>query len=395
MSDHEKMSDEEDTKDKNLSNPDVVTKYKLAAEITNDTLKVVIESVLKCGRVVDICSAGDEYILSRTAKVFAKGKVEKGIAFPVSLSINHLAGHFSPLAEEETCVKPGDMVKIDLGVHIDGFAALVAHTVVVPDPAAPGPISGKKANVIAACYTAAEAVLRLIQPGVKNNRVSEYITKVADEFRCQPLQGVLSHELRQFVIDANNTIIGKIDPDQGLKVDEFEFETNQVFGIDIVMSTGDGKGRELNEQTTVFKREVDVNYNLKMQASRRFLAEVNRRFPTYPFTLRSIEDKSARLGLTECLKHDLLQPYPVLFEKEGEFVAQLKFTVLLMPSGIMKITGLDGVDLSQIQSEYSVQDEDLKALLAQPIKSKKRRRKKNKKKKNTANEGGEAAMDVE
>eukprot|EP01083_Nonionella_stella_P228373 809397_1 len=283
----------------------------------------------------------------------------------------------------------------DLGVHIDDFVALVARTVVVPDPSAPGPINDKKDNVIAACYTAAEAVLRLIQPKVKNNRVSEYITKVADEFRCQPLQGVLSHELRQFVIDANNTIIGKIDPDQGLKVDEFEFETNQVFGIDIVMSTGDGKGRELNEQTTVFKREVDVNYNLKMQASRRFLAEVNRRFPTYPFTLRSIEDKSARLGLTECLKHDLLQPYPVLFEKEGEFVAQLKFTVLLMPSGIMKITGLDGVDLSQIQSEYSVQDEDLKALLAQPIKSKKRRRKKNKKKKNTANEGGEAAMDVE
>ena len=41
----------------------------------------------------------------------------------------------------------------------------------------------------------------------------------------------------------------------------------------------------------------------------------------------------AKLGMKECVQHDLLQPYPVLWEKEGDYVAHVKFTVLVMPNG--------------------------------------------------------------
>lgn len=52
--------------------------------------------------------------------------------------------------------------------------------------------------------------------------------KCAKTYKCTPLQGVLSHELKQFIIDGSKVILGKVDIDQGIKVDEFEFETNQV-----------------------------------------------------------------------------------------------------------------------------------------------------------------------
>lgn len=63
--------------------------------------------------------------------------MEKGIAFPTCISINDVCGHYSPLISdandkeaEAGLLKEGDVVKIDLGVHIDGYISLVGHTVV-------------------------------------------------------------------------------------------------------------------------------------------------------------------------------------------------------------------------------------------------------------------------
>lgn len=51
----------------------------------------------------------------------------------------------------------------DMGCHIDGFIAIVAHTHVIQE----GPVAGKAADVIAAANTAAEVALRLVRPGKK------------------------------------------------------------------------------------------------------------------------------------------------------------------------------------------------------------------------------------
>merc|ERR1712151_520758 len=100
-------------------------------------------------------------------------------------------------------------------------------------------------------------------------------------------------------------------------------------------------GREAELRSTVFKRAVETTYLLKTQKARQFISEVNRRFPALPFTLRAIEDEQvARVGASESRRHELLEEYPVLKEKAGEHVAQFKFTVLLLPGGTKKITGL-------------------------------------------------------
>ena len=57
--------------------------------------------------------------------------MEKGISFPTCISVNNVVGHFSPLKTEDQLLKEGDVAKIALGVHIDGFVGQVAHTIVV------------------------------------------------------------------------------------------------------------------------------------------------------------------------------------------------------------------------------------------------------------------------
>ena len=88
-------------------------------------------------------------------------------------------GHNAPLAEDSTNIKEGDLVKIELGAHIDGFVALAAHTVAVQSDKNVA-VVGVKADVTLAAYKATQAALRLIKPGNTNTQVTETIQKVCD-----------------------------------------------------------------------------------------------------------------------------------------------------------------------------------------------------------------------
>ncbi|KAL9247032.1 hypothetical protein vseg_020503 [Gypsophila vaccaria] len=361
------MSDDErDEKELDLSSPDVVTKYKSAAEIINKALQLVVSECRPKASIVDICERGDAYIQEQTGNMYknAKKKIERGVAFPTCISVNNVVCHYSPLPNDESVLEEGDVVKVDMGCHIDGFIATVAHTHVIQE----GPVTGRKADVIAATNTAAEVALRLVRPGKKNKDVTDAIQKVAAAYDCKIVEGVLSHQLKQFVIDGNKVVLSVASPE--MRVDDAEFEENEVYAVDILASTGDGKPRMLDEkQTTIYKRAVDRNYHLKMKASRFIFSEINQKFPIMPFTARALEEKRARFGLLECVNHDLLQPYPVLHEKPGDFVAHIKFTVLLMPNGSDRITTHP---LQELQPTKTIDDPEIKAWLALGTKTKKK-----------------------
>ncbi|XP_057519339.1 ERBB-3 BINDING PROTEIN 1-like [Amaranthus tricolor] len=385
------MSDDErDEKELDLSYPEVVTKYKSAADIVNRALQLVISECKPKAKIVDVCEKGDSFINENTANMYknVKKKIERGVAFPTCISVNSVVCHFSPLASDESVLEEGDMVKIDMGCHIDGFIAAVAHTYVIQE----GPITGRKADVMAAANTAAEVALRLIRPGKKNKDVTEAIQKVAAAYDCKIVEGVLTHQMKQFVIDGNKVVLSVTNPET--KVDDAEFEENEVYAVDIVASTGEGKPRMLDEkQTTIYKRAVERAYHLKMKASRFIFSEINQKFPIMPFTARALEEKRARLGLVECVNHDLLQPYPVLHEKPGDLVAHIKFTVLLMPNGSDRVTSQS---LQELQPTKTVDDPEIKAWLALGTKTKKKGggKKKKGKKSDRAETEESAAMDA-
>jgi len=131
---------------------------------------------------------------------------------------------------------------------------------------------------------------------------------------------VLSHKIKRHLIDGNDVIINKETPTQ--QVAEFAFAAGDVIGLDIYVSSGEGIPKEGEQRCTVYKRELEQVYNLKMKSSRAFFTEMNKRFPTLPFSLAQFEDSTgAKVGVRECSNHDMLVGYPVLVEKNGEFVA--------------------------------------------------------------------------
>lgn len=228
------------------------------------------------------------------------------------------------------------------------------------------PVTGRKADVILAAWNAFQAAQRKIAEAATNNSVTEVIQKVAEQFECNAVEGVLSHKVKRHIIDGNEVIINKATGTQ--QVAEWEFSPGDVIGLDVYVSSGEGKPREDEARCTVFKRELDQVYNLKMKSAREFFVEVNKRFPTLPFSIRAMQNQTAaKVGVRECLNHDMLVPYPVLAESRGEFVAQFKATVVVQPRSTAVIAGGAPLDLARYTSQHQVSDEELKGLLAQDL----------------------------
>src|SRR4051812_8691267 len=115
-----------------------------------------------------------------------------GIAFPTCVSVNHIICHFSPLpsdTDSSEVLKNGEVVKIQLGTQIDGFAAIVATTFVV-GASKENPVKGRLADLLTAAHLASEAALRLIKPGLDNMKVTDTIQKIAKAFDTNSVEGV-------------------------------------------------------------------------------------------------------------------------------------------------------------------------------------------------------------
>jgi methionine aminopeptidase len=84
-----------------------------------------------------------------------------------------------------------DVVKLHIGAHIDGFAAVSAETLVV-GASAENPVTGRRADVIKAAWTAAEIAMRTVKVGNKNWAVTEAVGRVTSSWDCKPVEGVYS-----------------------------------------------------------------------------------------------------------------------------------------------------------------------------------------------------------
>merc|ERR1712153_234017 len=119
-------------------------------------------------------------------------------------------------------------------------------------------------------------------------------------------------------------------------------------------------------------------YQLKMKSSRAFFSEMNKEHGSMPFSLRSFKDeKQARLGVTECVNREVVDAFKVLWEKDGEFVAQFKILCLVMPNGNIR-GSVHGFDASTVKSEFSLEGDEFKEineLLAEEIGTKKKKKK--------------------
>ncbi|KAJ1845865.1 hypothetical protein LPJ73_004704 [Coemansia sp. RSA 2703] len=359
--------------DNTIADSNVFTKYKAAAEVANAAISKVISACKEGSKIIDLCKLGDASIEVGLGSQYSKKKgMAKGISYPTSISVNNIVCHFSPGPNDvnaDQALKNGDVVRVQLGAHIDGYASVAGDTVVV-GASEENPVTGKAADAIAAAHYAAEATLRLLKPGNRNMTVTDTVQKITDAFGCRHIENILSHEQKHNDLNGEKQIIFNPAPAQRQAFAQCEIGSYEVYLIDIFITTGEGRTKKSELRTTVYNK-TGGSYKLKMKTARAAFKEISNSSTNFPFALRSFEDERAiRLGLIECVKSGLVQAYDIQEEKAGETVAQVTFTALVTPNGVHRITHGAAFNEKVVKTDKKIEDASVNELLASSTKFK-------------------------
>lgn len=365
----------EEVKEHSPAHGEILHKYQTAAQLANKALIFALSQVKAGASVLDICRRTDEELVALASKVYNKGRLLKGVAFPCCVSVNNVLGYFSPVdSEYDMNLQDGDLVKIELGAHIDGFPALVGSSVVV-GASKDNPVTGPAANLVHAAHLVSEATLRLLRAGKTSKEVAEIIKKMTSELGVNFVEGMISHSINKNRLADEKMIVVRPAEGQAKMIETSTFSNYDVFVIDISLSSGKGSIRASRKhQTTVYKR-TEQNHSLRLKTSRGVINEIQSKFGLMAFNLRSLENVNrARLALNEATQHQVTTAYEVLEEKDKEtLTARFMFTVIVMPAGPLKITDYRYAS-ENVKATNTFKSKDLIDLLDTPVRAKKERK---------------------
>lgn len=250
----------------------------------------------------------------------------------------------SDAEEAETTIKAGEVVKIQLGAQIDGFGTIVSDTIIVAGKdSADKPVEGREADLIHATHYANELLLRLmVPPGVlasgtdeekakaaaekplTQSKISSLIEKVAKSYGVNVVENTTSWLFDRNEIEGTKKII--LSPSGGVK-GEGSPAVGEVWGVEVGLSLGSGKVKTLPQRATLHRRTT-TTYILKRPSSRQTLTEVVKKFGTFPFSLRQLEDeKAGKVGIVECVRGGVVRQYEPAGDSDNAPVSRLLTTV--------------------------------------------------------------------
>ena len=290
--------------------------YVKAGKIVSEVREIVREKNWIGKTVYEICEEVEGEIRKRKAKC----------AFPVNTSINEIAAHYTAEPNDEITISDTDLIKIDLGVQINGYIADTAVTVCY-DP--------QYDNLVQAAEDALQHAMSMIKIGVKASDIGRTIEKIVKQMGFKPIANLSGHSLDQYTIHA-----GKSIPNIW-SIGSFSLSGKVAYACEPFVTTSKGLG---------FVREGKIK-NIFAMVSRKktkneeadeMLDFIWENFNMLPFALRWLvkkwEVKKARELLEFLIKKKTVKAYPILVEANSQRVAQAEHTFIPTDTGVTVIT---------------------------------------------------------
>ena len=165
---------------------------------------------------------------------------ERGIAEPTCICVNNCVRWYSPLTDGEGyTLQEGDIVRISLGVHVDGYAVLSSQTIHVQS--SPAPVTGPVADAVCALHYATRAVMNALSVGTGKD-IEEVVKEACGTFGVNVVEGSCLRRIRRFLVGQSTVEerSGKVLKFGDVN-EEFSIVPGEVYLVDIAMSTGAGK----------------------------------------------------------------------------------------------------------------------------------------------------------
>ena len=286
---------------------EVFEKYKrageIAAKVRNEMKKLPREGML----IIEICEKAETMIKKMGGKP----------AFPCNVSVNEVAAHYSSPPRDRRRIPENSLVKIDVGVHVDGYIADTAITVCF-NPECEG--------LISAAESALETAIQAIRPGLRISKFGSEVQRVIKSCGFKPISNLTGHQVGRYLIHT-----GKALPNVS-HLSTAKIYPGEVYAIEpfVTFPNADGKVRE-GDETYIFK--FVKHKSLKNTRSKYLLKYIEKNFRTLPFSqrwLRSfLHEDWYRNAFSELLSTKSLTSYPIFIEASRKPVAQAEHTVLV------------------------------------------------------------------
>lgn len=280
---------------------DFVQAGKIAAKVREESKKLIMVD----GSLLDIAQTAEQMIRDEGANC----------AFPVNISINEKAAHFTPETNCELLLTESDVVKVDLGAEVNDALSDTAYTI---------DLSGKYGKLLEASEKALEEAIRMMVPGTKVSEVSAKIEDVVKSFGFLPISNLTGHMLSKGLLHAGVSVPNVRNQNN------YALKEGDVFAIEPFASTGSGFVQD-TDQVEIFSL---INPRpVRMPQARKIQEWVMRERKLLPFAQRWVDEGNSRLvvnsALHEMIAQKILASYPVLKDSGDGIVSQFEHTIIV------------------------------------------------------------------
>jgi methionyl aminopeptidase len=241
-----------------------------------------------------------------------------GLAFPLNLSLNEAAAHDTASEGDDRVFAPGDVVKMDLGVHLDGYIADTAGTADL----------GEHGPLVRASQAALEKAIALVRPGVSTGDLGEAIHGEIEALGFRPVANLTGHGLGRYEIHTPPTV-----PNVRIRGGAI-LKEGMVFAIEPFASTGTGLVSD-GPRVQIFQQILDRP--ARLPGAKRILDQVRERHGL-PFARRWLSGERLEILLPGLVRSGHLHAYPVLRDVPGSLVSQAEHTVIVTGDGYIVTT---------------------------------------------------------
>lgn len=287
---------------------EILENYRKAGRILAEVLAEAGPRVELGASLLDVANFVEDAIRSRGAKP----------AFPCNISLDRNAAHYTPSPNDRSRFGE-NMVKLDVGVHVDGYIADAAITVDL----------GGHDKLVEASHAALEAALEMIRPGIDTAQIGKAIEDVITGYGYKPVYNLTGHGLSRYLAHDEPAV-----PNRAMEKGTV-LKDGDVIAIEPFATNGSGR---ISEALINEIYGLSAFRPVRLPAARTLLKEISESYRTLPFARRWLKGERAEYALMQLLRCGAVHRYPVLWEVEGALVSQAEHTVVVLDKGCEVIT---------------------------------------------------------
>ena len=293
-----------------------IEKFRLSGKILRETREEMKHYVRENMPIIEICEKAEKIIRDKGGKP----------AFPCNVSINEVAAHYTSPPNDKAIVQEKSIVKVDIGVHVDGYVTDTAVTICF-DP--------EHESMVETAEQALEKAIEVIKPEMSTSRLGATIEETIKSRGYKPVSNLTGHQVGRYLVHAGTSLPN---------VSQLSFskiKLGDVYAIEPFVTLSNAVGRvEDYDEVTIFR--FLRSRSVKSAYTKQLLKYIEENYRTLPFAERWLQgivpEEYHREAFHELLSSRAIMGYPIFIEASRKPVAQAEHTVLIIDDGCEVLT---------------------------------------------------------